>query len=196
MHKILTFFKSIRRRFCDKVKLKKLNREGIEIIYPIWCSNYENLVATAPCYIGENAWLSLRGKLFIGAGTIVGPRLKVHTSNHRYEGLMLPYDDIYEVKDVHIGENCWVGADVSIMPGVNIGEGVVIAACACVTKNIPPYSVIGGVPAKVIKNRDIEKYKQLKNAGEIYLTKKRNGTTIIDENQRCVYVENNKKNIQ
>ncbi|MDY5583427.1 MAG: DapH/DapD/GlmU-related protein [Candidatus Merdousia sp.] len=109
---------------------------------------------------------------------------------------MLPYDDIYEVKDVRIGENCWIGADVSIMPGVNIGEGVVIAACACVTKNIPPYSVIGGVPAKIIKNRDAEKYKQLKNAGEIYLTKKRNGTTIIDENQRCVYVENNKKNIQ
>ena len=54
---------------------------------------------------------------------------------------------------VSIGDDCWLGRRVMVMPGVTIGDGCVIAAGAVVTKDIPPYSVAGGVPARVIKNR-------------------------------------------
>ena len=162
-----------------------MRNEGLEIEFPINLFDPSKLVITPPVYIGPSAWLQLRGKLFIGTGTIIGPRFKAHTSNHNWEGDMLPYDDKYIVKNVHIGENVWIGADVSIMPGVSIGEGAVIAACACVTKDVPPMALVGGCPAKVIKYRDVEKYQRLKKQGKIYLTLKAEGKTIIDDEERC-----------
>ena len=128
-------------------------------------------------YIGEDAWMELRGFLYLGKGTIIGPRLKVHTANHNYTGDMLPYDDIYIVKDVHVGKYVWMGSDVSIMAGVTIGDGAVIAANSVVTKDVPPLAIVGGNPAKVIKMRDEEKYKQLVAENKIYLTLKHKGLT-------------------
>ena len=175
--------------FFRNKELDNLNKiKGVEIVSPMSCSNYKNLVLNTPCYIGGQAWLQLRGMLTIGSGTIIGPRLKVHTSNHRYEGAMIPYDDIYEVKDVEIGENVWIGADVTIMPGVKIGEGVVVAACSCVTKDVPDFAVIGGCPAKIIKYRNIENYMKLKNEGLIYLDLKTKGLTRTNDIERCINV--------
>lgn len=180
---IRTLFQKL---FFKNKHLIELNKiKGIQVIGPIFCSDYNNLILNIPCYIGDSAWLQLRGKLTIGSGTIIGPRLKVHTANHRYEGKMIPYDDIYEVKDVEIGENVWIGADVTIMPGVKIGEGVVVAACACVTKDVPDYAVVGGCPAKVIKYRDVEKYTKLKKEKAIYLDLKAKGLTITKDKDRC-----------
>lgn len=149
-------------------------------------SNFSNLLISPPVYIGPDSWLQLRGKLHIDSGTIIGPRLKVHTSNHRWEGEMLPYDDLYITKDIYIGKNVWIGADVTIMPGVTIGEGAVIAACSCVTKDVPPLALAGGCPAKVIKYRDENRYNQLKSEGKIYLTYKKDGKTICDEGKRII----------
>lgn len=169
-------------------KLKNYGKDGIEIHFPLLISNFENLKLTPPVYIGPEAWLQLRGRLHIDEGTIIGPRFKVHTANHRWEGEMLPYDDIYLVKDVYIGKNVWIGADVTVMPGVKIGEGAVVAACSCVTKDVPPMALVGGCPAKVIKYRDEEKYTRLKQEGKIYLTLKREGKTIRDEQTRIIAV--------
>ena len=58
-----------------------------------------------------------------------------------------------EQKPVLIGNDVWLGRRVLIMPGVHIGDGCIIGAGAVVTKDIPPYSVAGGVPAKVLKSR-------------------------------------------
>lgn len=128
--------------------------------------------------------MELRGCLHIGAGTIIGPRVKVHTSNHRWQGTMLPYDDIYEVKDVYIGENVWIGSDVTLLPGIHIGEGAVIGACSCVTKDVPPLALVGGCPAKIIKFRNKDEYEKLKAEKRIYLSLKRMGKTILNEECR------------
>ncbi len=173
----------------EKRNQRRIQREfakkGCEIHLPFFISNFQNMVITPPVYIGPDSWLSLRGKLSIGGGTIIGPRLKIHTSNHRWQGKMLPYDDVYEVKNVEIGENVWIGADVSIMAGVQIGEGVVVAACSCVTKDVPPMALVGGCPAKVIKYRDKDEYDRLKKEGLIYLTMKKQGKTRLNEEERC-----------
>ncbi|UHT64047.1 CatB-related O-acetyltransferase [Acinetobacter lwoffii] len=68
--------------------------------------------------------------------------------------------------DTVIGDGCWIGSRAMIMQGVNLGEGAVVATGAVVTKNVPPYAVVGGVPAKIIKYRfpqeDIHKLLSLK----------------------------------
>lgn len=58
-----------------------------------------------------------------------------------------------EYEEIHIGNDVWVGTRVLIMGGVNIGDGAVVAAGAVVTKDVPPYAIVGGVPARVIKYR-------------------------------------------
>lgn len=102
---------------------------------------------------------STRAKVIIGAKVEVAPYLKIITGNHRIDkvGHFLfdgdyakrPEDD----QDVILEGDNWVGINVTILSGVTIGRGSCIAAGAVVTKSMPPYSIIGGVPAKVLKYR-------------------------------------------
>ena len=68
--------------------------------------------------------------------------------------------------DTVIGDGCWIGSRAMIMQGVTLGEGAVVATGAVVTKDVPPYAIVGGVPAKIIKYRfpeeDIKKLLSLK----------------------------------
>ncbi len=189
---ILSLFHIIKEKIkYDKI-VKEMSAKGVT--FPIDCSDWNNLILEGDNYIAPGCWFSLRGKLTVGANSIIGPRTKVHTSNHNYEGDMLPYDDIYLVRDVIIGKNVWIGADVTIMPGVKIGDGAVVAACACVTKDVPPLAIVGGVPARVIKYRNEEKYKKLVAEGAFYIKQKKQGKTKTKNIDRCVYVDDTKKN--
>ncbi len=179
----------IKNFFQKKFFLKKCRRRGIDIYEPISINKLHLLHVEPPCYIGPDSWLSLRADLFIGSGTIIGPRLKVHTSNHRWEGDLLPYDETYIAKKVVIGKNVWIGADVTIMPGVCIGEGAIIAACSCVTKDVPAFALVAGVPAKIKKYRDIEKYKSLEKEDKIFLKYKHDGKISSNEEERICLVE-------
>jgi len=100
------------------------------------------------CFIG------VRGNITIGNNVIFGPRVNIFSENHIFNRLDIPIKNQgIEKKDTIIGNDVWIGASVSIMPGVKIGNGCVIAAGSVVTKDIPDFSVIAGVPAKIIKNR-------------------------------------------
>ena len=96
--------------------------------------------------------------LTIGKKVIFGPHPTIITGNHRIDVVgkyimdskeKLPEND----EPVIIEDDVWAGANVTILKGVTIGRGSVIAAGAVVTKSCPPYSIIGGVPAKVLKMR-------------------------------------------
>ena len=114
-----------------------------------------------------------KGKLSIGQGaanvglTIMcadnitignGVRIGRNVSIRDYNGAHVMISDTYKNNaPVHIGDHCWLCSGCSIMPGVTVGEGAVVAANAVVTKDVPPYSLVGGNPAKVIK-QNIEWY--------------------------------------
>ena len=74
----------------------------------------------------------------------------------------IPYGSTYVKKYVTIGEFVWLGSDVTIFGNVNIGDGAIVAIGSVVVKDIPPYAIVGGNPAKVIKYRDIEHFNKLK----------------------------------
>lgn len=94
------------------------------------------------------------GSLEIGDDTIIGNYVSIHPENHNYADLSIPIRlQGVNGKGIKIGKNCWIGAKVTILDGANIGDGCIIAAGAVVTGTFPPYSIIGGVPAKIIKQR-------------------------------------------
>lgn len=169
--------KIIREYLTNNKKWKLINKNNInrnvEIVRPIFVSNLENLQLERDVYIGPNAWLSTKGKVIIQRGVIIGPRLKVYTSNHNYNGTMLPYDSENIVKDVIIGPNTWIGGDVIILPGVNVGEGVIIGAGSVVTKNVPSFAIVGGNPARILKYRNESEYYKLKEKDMIYFYHKK-----------------------
>lgn len=100
---------------------------------------------------------ALNARFIVKKGCAIGEGLTVHTGNHarivgKYVGDITEADkpNGYD-KDVIVEEDVWIGSNVTLLAGVTIGRGSTIAACAVVSKSMPPYCVCGGVPAKFIK---------------------------------------------
>lgn len=108
--------------------------------------------------VGDNSEIGTRAMIqsncHIGSNVIMGPDVKIYSKNHRFDKLDLPIQLQGETKsETTIGNDVWIGANVIITAGCNIGNHIVIGAGAVVTKDIPDYAIVGGIPAKVIKYR-------------------------------------------
>lgn len=120
-------------------------------------------------HLKSNTFIECSGTVTIGRYFHTGRGLTIFSTNHNYQNTKsIPYDEISVDKEVVIKDFVWCGSNVTIVPGVTIGEGVVIAAGSVITKNIADYAVVGGNPAKVIKYRDIDEFKRLKKEGKYY----------------------------
>ncbi|MDR2970057.1 MAG: acyltransferase [Tannerellaceae bacterium] len=104
--------------------------------------------------ISQNCFIQVRGKVEIGSHVIFGPGVSLFSENHNYDRT-----DDYIInqgatrKGVKVGDGVWVGAGAIILDGVTIGENAIIAAGSVVNKDVPPYAIVGGSPAKLIKSR-------------------------------------------
>lgn len=104
--------------------------------------------------IGEFAYIGGAGGVTIGDNVIVGQYLSLHPENHNYSNKdLLIREQGVSRKGIIIGEDCWIGSKVTILDGVTIGKGCVIAAGSVVNKSFPDNVIIGGVPAKILKDR-------------------------------------------
>lgn len=107
------------------------------------------------CTVNEFAILFGYGGLEIGNDVRIAPQVRIITMDHIYDDPKTPIHlQGIQANGINIEDDVWLGIGVTVLDGVTIGKGAVIGAGAVVTKDIPPYSVAVGVPAKVIKKRE------------------------------------------
>lgn len=116
--------------------------------------------------IGNNAFIVANNKVEIGSNVIMGPYVYISDHIHQFENVNknLHQQPLSEGGFVKIGDNVFIGIKACILPNVTVGERAVIGAGAVVRSNIPPYSVVAGNPAKVVKRYNFQKKKWLKFA--------------------------------
>lgn len=97
----------------------------------------------------------LYGPVTIGAGVMMGPEVIIYASSHSYADSDLPMIDQGYGRDrpVVIEDDVWIGTRAIILPGVRVGRGCIIGAGAVLTRDVPPYSVVAGNPARVVRKR-------------------------------------------
>ena len=93
------------------------------------------------------------GSLTIGNRTIIGPYTMIHTANHEMDTDRPIPEQGWNLGPVALGADCWIGMGVCILPGVTLGDGCVVGAGSVVTRDVEPYSIVVGNPAKAIKSR-------------------------------------------
>ena len=108
--------------------------------------------------IGDNCYFVNRNSFLVGEDIVIGNNclfasdILITSENHRIDAsLDRPYEEL-EIKPVTVGDSCWIGEKVIILPGVTIGKHSVIGAGSVVTKDIPEYSIAVGNPARVIRS--------------------------------------------
>lgn len=112
--------------------------------------------------IGDRTWIGPYvciggpGNIRIGKDCMIASHCAIYANNHIFDDPTRPINQQgVTTQGISIGDDCWLGTGVKVLDGVTIGKGSVIGAGSVVTKNIPPYSVAVGVPARVIKNRSL-----------------------------------------
>ena len=104
--------------------------------------------------IGGFSFIGGAGGVSIGEDVIMGQFVSFHPENHNFDDLGYPIRlQGVNRKGISVGDDCWVGAKVTFLDGANVGKGCVIAAGSIVRGDIPDYSIVAGVPAKVIRSR-------------------------------------------
>ena len=116
--------------------------------------------------IGEYSFLRASGGLKIGNNVLIAGGVFITTRGH---SITIPRYGLVEDSSVEIADNVWIGANAVVLPGVKIGEGAIVAAGAVVSKNVEPFTIVGGVPARKIS---IVPKKSNLNDKHSYITKK------------------------
>jgi len=109
-------------------------------------------ITISSCFINRNTTIVSMDHVTIEKGVTIGPGVAIYDHDHNLS-LTHNKDDAFVCAPLTIGKNAWIGANAIILKGVTIGEGAVVAAGAVVNTDVAPYSIVGGIPAKVIGNR-------------------------------------------
>jgi acetyltransferase-like isoleucine patch superfamily enzyme len=118
----------------------------------VYIANGKRLKIGAGCRINENVYIE---KAKIGDNVMIAPNVSILSRMHEYSRVDIPMSrqGYKKEAEVIIGNDVWLGRNVIVMPGVNIGDGVIVGAGSVVTKDVKSYEIVGGVPAKLIKDR-------------------------------------------
>lgn len=127
--------------------------ENSQVMAPIAGAAFDRIKIGNNVFINSNSLLMARGGITIEDDVMIAGNVQLLSNNHD------EYDrQILTCKEIHIKKGAWIGAGVSILPGVTIGEYAIVGAGAVVTKDVGDYEVAVGVPAKIVKTLDKDKF--------------------------------------
>ncbi|MCP8386569.1 sugar O-acetyltransferase [Clostridioides difficile] len=135
------------REIMSRLTGKKVD-DTFRLFPPFYTDFGKNISIGKDVFINSGCHFQDQGGITIGDGALIGHNVVLATINH---DLMPGNGRKNRYAPIMIGRNVWVGSNATILPGVTIGEWAVVAAGAVVTKDVPPYTVVGGTPAKFIK---------------------------------------------
>lgn len=122
---------------------------GIYFCYP------QNISIGYNLFINRDVFIVAPEKITIGDNVLIGPSVMINSGSHYYkDASKLIRNQGHKLLPIIIEDDVWIGAHVTILPGVTLGKGSVVGAGAVVTKSVEPYAVVAGVPAKVITKRN------------------------------------------
>ncbi len=154
-------------------------------------SNKEiQLTINSNVYLGRDNFISVGKSVYISGYCIFGNKCSLICSDHIFDSPLIPYGisgNSYE-KRIIIGVNCWFGHGVSVIGNVKIGHGSIIGANTLIIKNIPPFSMVVGNPAKIIKTFNFETNKWEKEFQD-------NKSIYLNEEVYLKYLKSNNRNL-
>lgn len=149
------WFRRFHRSFTMNIKRKMYGLKSVSKTFftPGWTSLPSDLVAGDFSYIGKNC--KLCPKVKVGKYTMLSPGVTITGSDHNFDkpGVPAIFSGRPPLMETIIGDDVWIGNGALVMAGVRIGDASIVAARSVVTKDVPPFSIYGGVPAKKIKDR-------------------------------------------
>lgn len=128
---------------------------GLRVHEGVRIRNVHLLAMGDDCELGVDNFLQAGGGITLGHRVMLGPGVKIWSVNHNFERVDIPINQQgYTREAVTIEDDCWLGANVFIFPGVSLPRGCVVSAGSVVSKKkYPPFSILAGYPARVIGNR-------------------------------------------
>jgi acetyltransferase-like isoleucine patch superfamily enzyme len=118
---------------------------------------YNCFISPLSLEVGDNCWLGVNnficGKVTIGNDVLLGPNVSIPGSGHIVDTNLSPVKSGSKMNGTIIKDFVWIGSNCTILDGVCIGKGAVIAANSVVNKDVPDYAIMGGAPAKILKYR-------------------------------------------
>ncbi|PZV81474.1 acetyltransferase-like isoleucine patch superfamily enzyme [Algoriphagus aquaeductus] len=126
------------------------------VIYPgVWITPGRNLIIEDHVDLAKDVLITTSGGVEIGKRTLIGYRTQILSSDHTIPPRGMPFPISGDNhKKIKIGKDVWIGGNCLITAGVTIGDGAVVAGGSVVTKDVPEYAIVGGVPAKLIRMRE------------------------------------------
>ena len=125
--------------------------ETLRLVPPFHTDCGKNIHIGKNVFINSNCTMQDQGGVYIGDDVLIGHNVCLLTLNHDFEPEKRAE---LHPSPIHIADKVWIGSNATILPGVSIGEGAVVAAGAVVTKDVEANTIVGGVPAKLIKKID------------------------------------------
>ncbi|MDA7880911.1 acyltransferase [Akkermansiaceae bacterium] len=160
---------SLRTLIRDLIQRRRLSRKGVQVgeFCKMQCVHFKGpavidpfcrLIGDPCIEIGKNFYINgschLLGDITIGENVLIGPHSVIWGRDHCLDRGLLIREQGHVRKPIRIGDDCWIGANVTILKGVTLGTGSVVGAGSVVVKDVPDYAIVVGSPAKIVRYRD------------------------------------------
>ena len=133
------------RRLLKELGSKNVLQSGLRINSP------ENVCIGSHCNFAQDIFITGGGGVRIGDWVGLGPGVRIWSVNHRFDDPDKPWQlQGWDKQPVVIEDDVWLGAGAFVMPGVTIGKGAIVSACAVVGRSIPAFALVAGNPARVV----------------------------------------------